>query len=122
MVWVPFLDFYLELRPIRLVRFALRPLGRIWPATGLMSVAAGIPLWLTGYALVFVPVFVLLGIVFLAVLLRLLGAITAETATTLLQVLPRWLHGARHVVYWMAPAYRVEAMPPTRAASLSYQR
>ena len=122
MIWVPFLVFYLELRPTGLVRFDLRSLSRIWLATGLMSVMVGVPLWFLGYDLAFVPIFVLLGIASLAVSLRLLGAVSAETATTLLQVLPRWLSGLRHAIYWLAPAYRVEGMQPVSGAGLSYQR
>ncbi len=122
MVWAPFLVFYIELRNTGLIEFDLPSLGRIWLAAGGMSVAVGIPLWLLGYSLVFVPIFVIIGIVLLAVSLRLLGAITTETGETLVQVLPGWLRGLRHAIYWLAPAYRRETAQPMKGAGLLYQR
>lgn len=112
MIWIPFLVFYLELRNSGFVSFDLASLARVWLGACAMSLAVGVPLWFLGYPPVFVPIFVLIGIVCLAVLLRLMGAITAETATTLLQVLPRRLHGLRHAIYWLAPSYRVEETRP----------
>lgn len=122
MSWVPFAVFYAELRPTGLVRFDLHSLGRIWFATGAMAVVVGVPLWFLGYSLVFVPVFVLAGIACLAVLVRLLGAISPETATTLLQLMPKWLRGMRFAIYWLAPEYRRDGVPAVSGVGLSYSR
>lgn len=122
MVWVPFLVFYFELRDTGLVRFDLHSLSRIWLAAGTMSLAVGVPLYLLGYNPVIIPVFVLLGILGFAVLLRALRAIPSEATKTLLQVLPRPLHSIRPVIYWLAPGYSVEAMQGASSASLSLQR
>lgn len=122
MVWAPFLVFFIELRKTGLLRFDLKSLSRIWLASGMMSVAIGIPLWFLGYSLEFIPIFVVTGVAFLVVSLRLLGAVTAETAATLLLVLPRWLRGARYAIYWLAPALRIGEASPVTGAGLSYQR
>lgn len=108
MEWVPFLVFYVELRSTGLVRFDLHSLSRVWLASGVMFAVVGVPLWVSGYDLILVPVFVALGVVSLAVSLRLLGAIGGETATTLTQLLPRWLYGIRHAIYWLAPAHKTD--------------
>ncbi len=122
MVWVPFLVFYLELRNTGFVEFDLRSLLRVWLAGGVMAVVVGVPLWLLNYELLFVPVFVALGIACRAVLLRRLGAITHDTAATLLRLLPRWLAGLRHIVYWLTPTYRSENPTIPGGTGLPYRR
>lgn len=103
MVWVPFLVFYRELRTTGFVDFDLSSLVRIWLAAGTMCVVLGVPLWLLNYDVMAVPGFVVLGVACLALMLRMLKAIPAETATTLLRVLPRRLAALRPAIYWLAP-------------------
>lgn len=122
MVWVPFLVFYLELRHTGLVRFDLPALGRIWLAAGLMAMVIGVPLWFLGYDPILVPVFVAAGVASLAVSLRLSGAITPPTAGTLLQLLPRWLRGLRHIIHWLAAASEDARAETVGGAGLTYQR
>lgn len=122
MSWVPFLVFYLDLRGSGLIEFDLPSLSRIWLASGAMSIIVGVPLWLANYDPVLVPAFVVLGIVCLAFLLRILKAITTDTAGTLLQFLPRWLAGVRYAVYWLTPTSRPQVIQVTGAAESPLQR
>ncbi len=122
MVWVPFAVFYLELRNTGLVAFDLRSLSRIWLASLAMAAVVGVPLALLGYDLSSVAIFVVAGILVLAVLLRLLGAISVGTAASLLGLLPRRLGALRHVIYWLAPTCQTPTVPASSGVGLSLQR
>ena len=122
MVWVPFTVFYLELRGTGFIAFDTVSLTRIWLASASMGLLMGVPLWILNYSPPVVPVVVGAGIVYLAVMLRLLEAISNETAATLIRLLPRWLSPLRHVIYWLAPEYRGHAAPPTGGPGLTLSR
>ena len=122
MVWVPFTVFYLELRGTGFIAFDMDSLTRIWLASASMALVVGVPLWILNYSLWVVPVMVGAGIVYLAVMLRLLEAISNETAATLVRLLPWWLGRLRFVIYWLAPEYRAEAAPPTSGPGPIYSR
>ncbi len=122
MIWVPFTVFYLELRGTGFLAFDRDSLTRIWLASASMAVVVGVPLWILNYSLPVVPVVVGAGILYLAVMLRWLEAISNETAATLIRMLPWWLGRLRYVIYWLAPEYRAHVVPPSGATGLPYSR
>ncbi len=112
MFWAPFGVLYLVFRGTGLVDLDVRSIAGIWAASIVMAATVGIPLLLLGYGLIFVPVFVVIGVLLFLVLLRALRALPGEAIDELLHHLPGWASPIRPLIRWVGDTDRRPREPP----------
>ncbi len=100
------LVLYFELRSTDLVRFDLGSIARIWAASATMFAAIAVPLFLLGFPIKLVPVFLVIGGAVLLLALRLVRAIPGDVVDALIRFLPRWTSVVRPVLCWSAACER----------------
>lgn len=111
MTWVPFFVLYLGLRKTGLIQFDPRSLAGIWGSALTMVASVAVPFAWLGYRPVLAPLFLMIGIVVFALMLRFVRAVTSDMAAALVHALPRRGEFLRPAIAWFVAVDPTEPTP-----------